>query len=239
MKYPFIFCLLIMCVSKYSNAQDTIFYNEYDKIINDRSEAFYYELKSNKSIDSSNYSTIFYYLQPKKKIERSYNYKILLKELTFYENGQLHTALYFDKNGYKKILTYWKKGQPKRIDLFENGKLIDGKCFDPMGNIIAHNDFEIMPKFPGGEEALNKYLTEHFVYPSEAIEKGIEGKVDVLFVINEQGKVVNVQSLNIINKLLNDEAERLIKLMPTWSPGIQDGMPVSVSFSLPISFYLE
>lgn len=100
---------------------------------------------------------------------------------------------------------------------------------------------ENMPEFPGGETALFKYLADNIVYPPEAKKMGIKGVVFVYFVIDEQGNVINAEVKRGVKDghLLNAEALRVVKGMPQWKPGTQNGIPASVQFTLPIRFNLE
>lgn len=105
--------------------------------------------------------------------------------------------------------------------------------------IIA--DQEEMPQYPGGDKALFEFIKNNIQYPKEAKKIGLEGKVYVKFVIDVTGSVSNVELAKGIEngKQLEEEAIRVVKLMPKWTAGMQGGKPVSVAFTLPISFYLD
>lgn len=98
---------------------------------------------------------------------------------------------------------------------------------------------EKMPEFPGGEKELMRFIGEHITYPREAKEIGIAGTVYVSFVIEKDGSVSNIKILRGIGGGCDEEAVRVIKLMPRWSPGMQHTMPVRVSFNMPIAFKLK
>ncbi|HRN41676.1 MAG TPA: energy transducer TonB [Vicingus sp.] len=99
---------------------------------------------------------------------------------------------------------------------------------------------ETMPEFPGGgQEALFKFLQKEMKYPQVAKENGIQGTVFVNFVVGQDGKIRDVKVLRGVNKMLDDEAVRVVKAMPAWKPGKQRGKPVSVSYNLPIKFTLR
>jgi protein TonB len=100
---------------------------------------------------------------------------------------------------------------------------------------------EQMPEFPGGQAALMKYLSSNIKYPDECRKMGIEGKVYVKFVVDKTGSITDTKLLRGVpdGKLLENEAIRVIKTMPKWKPGNQSGKPVSVYFTLPISFKLN
>jgi periplasmic protein TonB len=98
---------------------------------------------------------------------------------------------------------------------------------------------EEMPSFPGGDEARIKFLTENIKYPQMAKESGISGTVYVTFVINEKGKVADVKVLRGIGGGCDEEAIRVVNLMPPWNAGKQSGKAVRVQFNMPIKFTLN
>ncbi|MCD7710167.1 MAG: energy transducer TonB, partial [Porphyromonadaceae bacterium] len=98
---------------------------------------------------------------------------------------------------------------------------------------------EQMPGFPGGEEALLKYIRDHMQYPSVAIERGIEGRVTVRFVVNKEGYVQDVTVVRGVHELLDREAVRVIQSLPRWNPGKQNGTAVSVYYNVPVNFTLQ
>jgi protein TonB len=98
---------------------------------------------------------------------------------------------------------------------------------------------EVMPQFPGGMDALVTYLQNNIVYPPEAEEKGIEGKVVLTFIVEPDGSITYVKVVSPVDKLLDAEAVRVIKTMPKWIPGMQNGVAVRVKYTAPIAFNLE
>ena len=100
---------------------------------------------------------------------------------------------------------------------------------------VVEND----PEFPGGMEALYKYLRENIKYPQLAKENNITGKVYVTFVVEKDGSIANPRVLKDIGGGCGQEAIRVVKSMPKWSPGKQRGKAVRVQFNLPVSFNLR
>jgi len=98
---------------------------------------------------------------------------------------------------------------------------------------------EQMPDFPGGEVELYKYLQENIKYPPMAREAGVTGVVYVRFIVDKKGKISNVTLLRGIGGGCDEEAIRVVKGMPDWNPGKQNGMPVPVYFTLPVKFILR
>ena len=98
---------------------------------------------------------------------------------------------------------------------------------------------EEMPQYPGGEDALMDYVSKNVVYPSEAQEKGISGRVFVGFIVEKDGSVNEVKVLRGIGGGCDEESVRVIKSMPKWKPGKMKGKPVRVSYMMPIIFKLQ
>ena len=106
------------------------------------------------------------------------------------------------------------------------------------GKIQIFDHVEEMPRFPGGESELLKWLTDNMNYPKEAVEKGIQGRVILRFVISPDGPIENVEVLKGLDPSCDEEAVRTVKKMPNWIPGKQKGKPVYVYYSLPIVYRL-
>lgn len=108
------------------------------------------------------------------------------------------------------------------------------------GNISTSakiEDFvDIMPEFPGGDQALMDYLGKKTEYPAELQAEGISGKVMLKFVVNEDGSISNITVIQPDNPRFNQAAIKVVKNMPKWIPGSQGGERVKVYFELPFSF---
>ena len=102
----------------------------------------------------------------------------------------------------------------------------------------VYNVVEQMPEFPGGEQAMMKFVAENVKYPQEAKDKNISGRVFVSFVVEKDGSVNEVKVLRGIGGGCDEEAVRVISAMPKWKPGKQKGEPVRVSYQIPINFKL-
>lgn len=109
--------------------------------------------------------------------------------------------------------------------------------------VIFNNDSMpdglVSPEFPGGTEALYKYISENIKYPEQAKADGIEGRVFVRFVVMDNGDVVNVEVARGIGGGCDEEALRVVKAMPKWTPAVYEGKPVNVQYALPINFKLK
>ena len=97
---------------------------------------------------------------------------------------------------------------------------------------------ETMPEFPGGLDSLFKFLGQNINYPSEAKNNGVEGIVYATFVVQKTGKVGDVIVLRGIGAGCDEEAKRVVEIMPNWTPGTQRGRKVNVQYNIPIRFKL-
>ena len=98
---------------------------------------------------------------------------------------------------------------------------------------------EQKPEFPGGEAAMYKWLGDNIVYPSAASEEGVQGRVVVEFVVGKDGSISNVKVVRPRHPALDKEALRVVKAMPKWLPGRNNGQPVKVTYTLPVTFKLQ
>lgn len=107
---------------------------------------------------------------------------------------------------------------------------VENKVFDVV---------EQMPSFPGGPSALMKYLSENVRYPVVAQENGVQGRVVVSFVVEKDGHITDVKVVRSVDPSLDKEAARVVKSMPSWIPGKQNGSAVRVKYNVPVSFKLQ
>jgi TonB family protein len=139
--------------------------------------------------------------------------------------------------------------EQNRLSRIEKRKVIlqerlkNGIYFTDASNKVVYLKAEIEPSFPGGEEALMAYLNKTIQYPKEAFENGDEGTIFVNFVVSQDGRVRDVMVVNEPTETndthLMDEAIRVVKSMPKWNPGKQQGKAVEVAFEVPITFRLD
>ena len=98
---------------------------------------------------------------------------------------------------------------------------------------------EQMPSFPGGDKALFEYLSKNIKYPVVAEENGIQGRVIVTFVVERDGSITDVRVVKSVDPSLDKEAQRVVKSMPRWIPGKQNGSSVRVKYTVPVAFKLQ
>jgi TonB family protein len=102
----------------------------------------------------------------------------------------------------------------------------------------VYDKVEQLPSYPGGDQARIDFLIKNIRYPEEAKKKGVQGKVFVSFVVEKDGSLSDIKVLRGIGSGCDEEAVRVIKMMPKWEPGMNKGKPVKVQFVLPIKFAL-
>lgn len=98
---------------------------------------------------------------------------------------------------------------------------------------------EEMPSFPGGEKALMQYIKDNTYYPEEMCEGAAQGRVMVGFVINEDGSISDVKVLRSLTPECDEVAVKIVKGMPKWNPGKQNGKAVKTKYTVPVSFRTE
>lgn len=136
------------------------------------------------------------------------------------------------------------------ILLFSLPKVVDAKPIPQQDTIFFIVDK--MPEFPGGNSELRTFIDKNLVYPISSQKKGVQAKVYVKFIISSTGRVDNVEVIRTVSKspkdkpenweeevpILEEEAMRLIKSLPRWTPGQQKGKKVAVWYTMPINFSL-
>ena len=135
----------------------------------------------------------------------------------------------------------WKglylSGKPYYQETWLEGELEEGTSYEEDSDKkYTYTIFQEIPEFVGGQKAMASFLKTNFKYPKQALRKSIKGKVLVRFVVDTLGIIKDVTVINPVHPLLDEEAVRLVKLMPNWKAGIQRGKKVAVYFLLPIVF---
>ena len=118
----------------------------------------------------------------------------------------------------------------KEVVVDEKPKEEETKVFDVV---------EQMPSFPGGDAELMKFLNSHIKYPAVAEENGIQGRVVATFVVERDGSLTDVKVIKSVDPSLDKEAIRVLKSMPKWIPGKQNGSAVRVKYTVPVTFRLQ
>ncbi|MFD2785253.1 energy transducer TonB [Hymenobacter rubripertinctus] len=100
----------------------------------------------------------------------------------------------------------------------------------------VYHTAELPPAFPGGPAALQKFLSKELHYPESALRQGLSGRVYVRFLITEAGHIQDAEVVKGLGAGLDEEALRLVRIMPWWTPARIGGQPVRLSYTLPITF---
>lgn len=238
-----IILLIVSFITIHAFGQDKIFYDFNGIKVKTFKSAYYYEIETPDSIDTNKMIVDGFYCSGQKKSLKSYNAssgKLHGAKMEWYKNGQVHKSMmYVDSKLNGTLLTFWENGQLKRNDLFEDGTFIDGKVWNYDGVPTRHYDFMILPQFPGGVNKLMQYLVQNVRYPKQSQQNPAEGRVLVQFVVEKDGKISNVKVVKHMDTELDAEAKRVVKKMPKWTPGLEDGEKTRVMYVLPINFKLE
>lgn len=140
-----------------------------------------------------------------------------------------------------QVTSYYKSGKLGTISRYKNNQEIENKNWLENGQPYFENVFDevdVMPEFPGGEIKLKKFISDNLIYPKEAQNNNIQGRVFVSFVVDIDGKVIGAYIRESQHILLNQEALRVVSEIPNWRAGKLNGKPVRVGFTVPINFKL-
>lgn len=140
----------------------------------------------------------------------------------------------YDKKKEKK--TKWMEQEQLRRDSTKKAKAVE----DSIEQVnTVYLIVEQMPSYPGGQGALMKYISDNLQYPSDARESHVEGLVFVQFTVRKDGSITDAKVIRSVEQSLDEEALRIIRSMPKWIPGKQNGKPVSCKYQVPVEFRLD
>lgn len=155
-----------------------------------------------------------FYLNGKLKTQRTYSAGRMIGEyLEYYENGQLDTYKLLDNSGQVEEERYYKE--------------------DGTDSVVEN------PEFPGGINAMYRFLSENIRYPRSLRNKDVSGEVFARFFVGIDGSLQDISIFKSPHEKLSKEAMKVISSMPRWMPGLRDGEPIRVGYNLPIRFALE
>ena len=127
----------------------------------------------------------------------------------------------------------------QNVPLIIDPDKVDQYLAERKDTINVYDCVEQMPSFPGGTQKLKEFIEENLRYPKELEESCVQGRVIVRFIVERNGKLSNVKVVKSVHPVLDKEALRIVKLMPRWIPGRQNGITVRVKFYIPIIFRLK
>jgi TonB family protein len=212
----------------------------------------YYYYPNGRIMKELDYSNVK--ISPTEKGKISLKYKLL----NYYDSTGVQ--LVKDGNGYlkeapnKKIIEegnyvngvregLWKgiivEDSTHYEDSYKKGKFVSGKNFGSDGHVITYTEREVFPKFPGGEKAFGRFVGANLKYPPEARDLRIWGRVVLTFVVEKDGTLSNIQVAESPHYSMREEALRVMRKSPRWEPGIQNGVPVKVKYTIPITFNIQ
>lgn len=175
------------------------------------------------------------------KLEMNYHYNQWDGPYTsWYENGQINSSRKYQKNTVVDTLkVYYETGGLRRLEVYREGKMVLGEVYDEGGKAVGFIPMEVMPKFPGGEKIMLKWIAANMRYPKTTRKAKAEGLVIISFVVDEQGRIGEAELIKGIHPDADAEGLRVINAMPTWKPGLLEGKPVPVRYTLPLRFALN
>lgn len=152
-----------------------------------------------------------------------FNYKV------YFKNGKLTDTL----------TGYYPSGAVRRTEKYLKDTLISGHCYDEKGNEVDYFPIQVMPYFPGGEEALMTFIKRQIKYPEVERADNIGGRVLVSFIVDNNGTINSIGIKKGVTPAIDREALRVVGLLPPFKPGTLENSPVRVKYLLPIMFNLR
>jgi TonB family protein len=190
-------------------------------------------------VDSINYLRVSF-KKKKKKVEK------VISSFSYYSNGKLQVKQFYNtslERIYKvrserldSLFSYYENGLLKRQEFSDSKNKSKTTCYKLDGSKIEFTPFQILASFPGGEDAMMRWLGMNIKYPKSAFEAGIAGIVYSNFFVNKEGYLTDIKISRGVSEDIDDEVLRVIKAMPRWSPAILDDKKVISYFTLPIEF---
>jgi len=167
------------------------------------------------------------------------------EELDAYPSGTLQMALAHPSSAENDTLSirrgeweyFYESGKISSRITWEHNAPVDIAYWEEDGSIPYEEPvLEMMPEFPGGEDALMHFLGTNVWYPEQDKAAGVSGRVVIQFTVEKDGSIADPQVLKSVSPTIDAECIRLVNSMPNWIPGVQNNRPVSVEYTLPIGF---
>lgn len=256
--------LLICMITSCAYSQEVIYFNKSWKLTTKDSAAFYRECKK----EEKGYTCTFYNVKGQKHSMGHYRNlepEVIDGDFIYYNNkGKVSSKTHYvnnSRNGYDitysknqkiycirkyaegklvdTVTSFYPNGILKRYDFYKQGKFVSGKMFDKKGAEISYYPMEEAGGFVGGNAAMAKFIQTNLIYPEEARNKGIEGKVYLKFMIDKKGRIKKIKVEKSVHPLLDKAAVEVLKKMPPWNPAKAEGKPWNCYYAIPISFKLN
>lgn len=239
-------CFLIS-VSINARSQDTTYYKG-DQTLSDKQSATYYQIVREDSVTPGlSVAESFYMNGAKKEIEyysdKSRKNKVGVN-LKWYPNGQLKRRATFDNGKLNDTtVSFWENGNVKSKIIFNHDTVLTRSCFDKKGKEVDCHVYSQMPEYPGGNKEFFKVIYDNIKMPEilksvseKTISKSIKTSVKVRFAVDIDGSVTDIEIIEGSHPDVDKEVVRVISMLKKFKPGLIDGEPVKVWYSLPINF---
>jgi len=264
-KKHFAIFVVLLCVSIPTIAQDTTYYDEHWEVT-DAPGAACYRLKTKKEdlwqvkdcYKAGNIQMEGYYRDESCKISQGrfayFDDKGHLYHISYNDDGQLDGAdtLFYDNNqirttgNYKddersgEWFGYYPSGKLSARAMYKKGNQKSGEFYNEDGskNESVH-EFSSESEYPGGPSALQRFLTRNLHYPENEVHRSMQGTVIVGFIVTKEGKINKIKIVRSVDDSIDQEAIRVIGLMPFWEPLIIGGILCDSYRTQPIVFTLE
>ncbi|HET9504291.1 MAG TPA: TonB family protein [Hymenobacter sp.] len=161
---------------------------------------------------------------------------------TWFESGQLESRSTYVHDEPQELLYYYPTGQLKRHERYAGKKRTLAQCFAADGKKIRFFEYRQRPVYPegdGGERAVVLAVMHNVVYPPEALRDNITGKVLLRFVVSPAGEASRVEVTQSAHPMLDAAAMLAVQNLKRFKPGLQDGKPVNVYYTVPVSFSIK
>jgi len=231
---------------------DSVFYSSQNGFINrcPRAKAEGYSIKH--PFNPAQYTDTIYYLQSGTVMAKDEMYDVEYKNANstvsaiisiqngrydeWYISGEKRVSTFYTKDKLDGTFTvFYKNGRIKRAEKWKEGQWQEGECFDESGNKTNYCSYLEMAEFIGGLPALYDFIGHELKYPKYAQIMGIQGVVNVQFIVDMDGSITDAKILNGIANSLNKEALRIVNAMPKWKPARLEGTLVKMYFTHNVS----
>lgn len=172
------------------------------------------------------FDSTFYVRGSKEQTRKVYHGEDQLWYTNKYENDILQDS----------TITYYPDGKIKRVEIYEDNKIKKGFCFDRDGKKINYTPLIETYQFPGGMEELRIWMLENITYPTSMAKSNLEGKVMIGFSVFEDGTLGDFNIISSNHNAFSDEAIKILKKMPKWTPTKIDGESITTQTRIPIIF---
>jgi len=232
---------LLLLFTAILSAQEKIYMNEKYEVVTNPAEATFYKIEEKTDEGDPEFHRLTYRINGDLSAEQYLSIKDGKqvnegRHKFWYKTGEPWYVIDY-KNGdrHGELVAWWPNGNKKRHDFFKKDKFKSGTVWDEIGEKIEHFPYWVSASYPGGNDALQDYLKNTLPVP-EKQKKGTTVKVLLIFTINEEGIISEVQVVEGAPRWYNAVAVQVLSNMPRWEPAQHFGNKVSTRFRLPMSF---